>query len=228
MSRRSYDHYCPISRALDAVGERWTLLIVRELLTGPCRYSDLLADLPGISTDVLAGRLRDMERDGLVVRCRIGPRGTTWHYELTDEGERLRDVLVALSAWGGPRLAERRPTDALRSHWFALPLGRMLAALLGDRSDVGGTVDVRLDEGAFRVVVGADGSIATPRLTAGGEGQPADLSMRTTATTASALVAGELDLAMALANGSVTVTGEGTLATALRTIGRVPTPTPAG
>ena len=61
MPRRSYDQYCPLSRALDAIGERWTLLIVRELLAGPRRYTDLHADLPGVSTDVLATRLKEME-----------------------------------------------------------------------------------------------------------------------------------------------------------------------
>ncbi|EFL38196.1 transcriptional regulator, partial [Streptomyces griseoflavus Tu4000] len=73
--RRSYDQYCSAARALDAVGDRWTLLIVRELLAGPRRYTDLHADLPGVSTDVLASRLKDMERDGLTTRRRLPPPG---------------------------------------------------------------------------------------------------------------------------------------------------------
>lgn len=80
MPRRSYDQYCPIARSLDVAGERWTLLIVRELLAGPRRYTDLHADLPGVSTDVLAGRLKDMEREGLVTRRRLprpGPPTST-------------------------------------------------------------------------------------------------------------------------------------------------------
>ena len=71
MPRRSYDQYCPLSRALDVIGERWSALIVRELLAGPRRYTDLHADLPGVSTDVLAARLKEMERDGLVARRRL-------------------------------------------------------------------------------------------------------------------------------------------------------------
>ncbi|WP_243766918.1 helix-turn-helix domain-containing protein, partial [Streptomyces sp. GC420] len=73
MPRRSYDQYCAAARALDSVGDRWTLLIVRELLAGPRRYTDLHADLPGVSTDVLASRLKDMERDALATRRKLPP-----------------------------------------------------------------------------------------------------------------------------------------------------------
>jgi len=119
MPRRSYDQYCPIARALDTVGERWALLIVRELLEGPRRYTDLHADLPGVSTDVLAGRLKDMERDGLVTRRRLPPPGAAYVYELTGQGRELRPVLDALGVWGAPLLGEPRPTDAIREHWGA-------------------------------------------------------------------------------------------------------------
>ncbi|MGW4249003.1 winged helix-turn-helix transcriptional regulator, partial [Nocardia sp. NPDC004722] len=81
MPRRSYDHYCTVSRALDIVGDRWNLLVVRELCSGPRRYSDLFADLPGISTDVLAARLKDLERDGILTKRRTGPRAGTALYE---------------------------------------------------------------------------------------------------------------------------------------------------
>src|SRR5206468_1679054 len=89
MPRRSYDQYCAVARALDAVGDRWTLLIVRELLGGSRRYTDLHADLPGVSTDMLASRLKDMERDGLVTRRRLAPPGAAYVYELTARGHAL-------------------------------------------------------------------------------------------------------------------------------------------
>jgi DNA-binding HxlR family transcriptional regulator len=111
MPRRSYDQYCPIARALDVVGERWTLLIVRELLAGPRRYTDL--------HDVLANRLKEMEREALVTRRRLPPPGAAYVYELTDRGRELLPVLDALAVWGGPALGEPRPTDALREHWSA-------------------------------------------------------------------------------------------------------------
>ncbi|KZM72801.1 winged helix-turn-helix transcriptional regulator [Nocardia terpenica] len=152
MPRRSYDHYCAVGRALDVVGDRWNLLLVRELLSGPRRYSDLFADLPGISTDVLAARLKDLERDGVLRRHRAGPRATTVVYELTPAGAALRPVLDALSAWGTPLLGERGSTDAVRAHWLALPLSRAIAEQIRT-----GTVSVHIGDTVFHVVVTGDG-----------------------------------------------------------------------
>ncbi|SHH00471.1 winged helix-turn-helix transcriptional regulator [Streptoalloteichus hindustanus] len=182
MPRRSYDQFCPIARALDHLGERWTLLVVRELLGGPRRYSDLLADLPGVSTDVLAARLREMERDGLVVRRRV-PRSTAHVYELAPAGRELTPVLAALADWGGGRLGERRSTDSVREHWFAVPLATMLRPVV----DVA-TVEVRLGEVVFTLHV-AD----VPGYADGPADNPAAV-VETDLETASALVAGELDL----------------------------------
>ncbi|MEV6276288.1 helix-turn-helix domain-containing protein [Nocardia sp. NPDC051832] len=184
MPRRSYDHYCAASRALDAVGDRWSLLVVRELLSGPRRYSDLFADLPGISTDVLAARLKDLERDGVLTRQRIGPRATS-AYELTAAGAGLRTVLDALSAWGTPALGDRRPTDAVRAHWLALPLGRAI----GERIDQG-AVTVRIGETVFHIVV--DGGEVTHH-DGPAAGPAVDLVLDL--TTANAVASGALALA---------------------------------
>src|SRR5690242_11838233 len=182
--RRSYDQYCSAARALDLVGDRWTLLIVRELLAGPRRYTDLHADLPGVSTDVLASRLKDMERDGLTTRRKLPPPGAAYVYELTDRGRELLPVLQALGTWGAAELGERRPTDAVRAHWFALPL---LRALEGE-----GIVEVRLEEGQFHLRVGAgegpvygDGPVP---------GEP-DARLTMDAATCEAVARGELGLA---------------------------------
>lgn len=117
MSRRSYDQYCAVARALDAVGERWSLLIVRELLDGPRRYTDLHADLPGVSTDILAGRLKQLESEGLVVRRKLERPANAVVYQLTERGLTLRQVVDALGSWGLGALGEPRPTDAVREHW---------------------------------------------------------------------------------------------------------------
>jgi DNA-binding HxlR family transcriptional regulator len=242
--RRSYDQYCAAARALDTVGDRWTLLIVRELLAGPRRYTDLHADLPGVSTDVLASRLRDMERDDLVTRRKLPPPAAAAVYELTGRGAGLLPVLSALAAWGGPDLGEPGPTDAVRAHWFALPLLR----ILGERAGAGaGTVEVRLDAGAFHVRLagtGARDAVAVaggtreavdagagtvppgpgsgPRAvvrTAYGEG-PApdgpDAVLALDSGTCRALCGGVLSLTDALRAGSAAVTGDGPLAKALR------------
>ncbi|MEV6067430.1 helix-turn-helix domain-containing protein [Nocardia sp. NPDC052001] len=152
MPRRSYDHYCAVSRALDIVGDRWNLLIVRELCSGPRRYGDLFADLPGISTDVLAARLKELERDDILTRNKVGPRAATAMYELTPAGAALRPALDALSSWGTEHLGERRPTDAVRAHWFALPLGRAVAQILPQ-----GTATVHIGETTLHYVITESG-----------------------------------------------------------------------
>jgi DNA-binding HxlR family transcriptional regulator len=203
--RRSYDQYCSAARALDLVGDRWTLLIVRELLAGPRRYTDLHADLPGVSTDVLASRLRDMERDGLATRRRLPPPGAAFVYELTARGRELLPVLQALGEWGQPELGERRPTDAVRAHWFALPLLRLL--------DGEGLVEVRLEEGHFHLYAGAE---AGPVYGDGpAPGEP-DARLVLDTGTCTAIGRGELSLTRAVREGRVEVSGEGTLAKALR------------
>ncbi|MFB7723531.1 winged helix-turn-helix transcriptional regulator [Nocardia sp. NPDC056100] len=165
MPRRSYDHYCAVSRALDIVGDRWNLLIVRELCSGPRRYSDLFADLPGISTDVLAARLKELERDDILTRGKAGPRASTALYELTPTGMALRPALDALSTWGTDHLGDRRPTDAVRAHWFALPLGRAVAQVLPL-----GTATIHIGETTLHYVITEhgithhDGPAAAPDL----------------------------------------------------------------
>ncbi|MFE9612980.1 winged helix-turn-helix transcriptional regulator [Streptomyces sp. NPDC006012] len=213
--RRSYDQYCSAARALDLVGDRWTLLIVRELLAGPRRYTDLHADLPGVSTDVLASRLKDMERDGLATRRRLPPPAAAYVYELTARGRELLPVVQALGAWGQSELRERGPTDAVRAHWFALPLLRALAeeGLVDVRLAEVHLVEIRLDEGDFHLYVGAeDGPVY-------GDGQaPAEpearLSMDT--GTGTAVARGLLRVSDAVRSGRLTVTGDGPLAKALR------------
>ncbi|MFH9822452.1 MULTISPECIES: winged helix-turn-helix transcriptional regulator [Streptomyces] len=203
--RRSYDQYCSAARALDTVGDRWTLLIVRELLAGPRRYTDLHADLPGVSTDVLASRLKDMERDGLATRRRLPPPGAASVYELTGRGRALLPVLQALGAWGQAELGERGPTDAIRAHWFALPL---LRALEGE-----GLVEVRLDEGHFHLFVGADEG---PVYGHGAAPGPPDALLVMDTATCTAVAQGKLSLVDAVRAGSIAVSGEGALAKGLR------------
>ncbi len=205
--RRSYDQYCSAARALDLVGDRWTLLIVRELLAGPRRYTDLHADLPGVSTDVLASRLKDMERDGLATRRRLPPPGAAYVYELTSRGRELLPVLQALGRWGEGELGERGPTDAVRAHWFALPL---LRALDGE-----GVVEVTLEEGEFHLHVGAEGGPVYGDGPAPGE---PDARLAMDAETCESLARGESGLRDAVRNGRVTVSGDGTLAKALREV----------
>jgi DNA-binding HxlR family transcriptional regulator len=108
MTRRTFDQHCPIARALDVVGERWSLLIVRELVLGPRRYTDLRRALPGMWTNLLADRLRQLESAGVVRRRELPPPAARTVYELTERGRQLESVLLDLGSWGIPLLDGER------------------------------------------------------------------------------------------------------------------------
>jgi DNA-binding HxlR family transcriptional regulator len=156
---RTYDQYCPAARALDVVGDRWTLLIVRELLNrGAARYTDLKDGLPGIATNLLADRLRELEENGIITREAAPPPIATTLFRLTPRGEALKPVLTALGLWGMPLLEEASEEAAFRSHWLVVPLEYRLSDHTPARPPV--TVEVRTGdqpmvietvEGAVRV-----------------------------------------------------------------------------
>jgi len=106
--RRAYDQYCPIAHALDLVGERWSLLVVRELMRGPKRYTDL-AETLGIGTNILAARLKDLEAGGIVAKRTLPPPAASRVYELTDYGRGLKSAIRELAVWGARSLGP--PTD---------------------------------------------------------------------------------------------------------------------
>jgi DNA-binding HxlR family transcriptional regulator len=117
---KSYAQYCPMAHALDLVGERWSLLIVRELLEDDqLRYSDLHARLEGCGTNILAARLRTLEQGGVVRRRRLDPPAASWVYELTEYGKGLREVLHVLAHWGARSLGPPAPKGDLECGWLA-------------------------------------------------------------------------------------------------------------
>ena len=117
---RSYGQYCSIARALDVVGDRWTLLIVRELLLqGPCRFTDLKNGLPGVAANLLSARLKELEAAGLITREDAPPPVATALYTLSETGLALEPVLRALGLWGLRFMAVERPDDAFRAQWLA-------------------------------------------------------------------------------------------------------------
>lgn len=123
---RSYGQFCALAKALDAIGDRWSLLIVRELLlAGPCRYTDLRHGLPGIATNLLADRLHDLEDAGVVRREAAAPPVATTLFHLTPRGNDLLPLIRELGRWGAPLLAEDTGGDAdeaFRAYWITLPL----------------------------------------------------------------------------------------------------------
>src|SRR6266852_3636888 len=139
---KSYREYCALAQGLDVVGDRWTLLIVRELLIlGPCRYTDLRNGLPGIATNLLAERLRGMEKAGLVRREEAPPPVATTLFHLTPRGEELRPALEALARWAGPLLARPIGDDEFRSHWLVMPFEHYLTDHTPEEAPI--TIEVR-------------------------------------------------------------------------------------
>jgi DNA-binding HxlR family transcriptional regulator len=122
MARRSYDQYCGLARALDVVGERWTLLIVRNLLLGPQRYSDLLRKLPGMTTNLLAKRLQEMARAGLIERGAEASESAV--YRLTETGRALEPAIHALGRWGWQRMGKPTSRDRRSIEWLLVALRR--------------------------------------------------------------------------------------------------------
>ncbi|WP_043665102.1 winged helix-turn-helix transcriptional regulator [Streptomyces xylophagus] len=117
---RSYGQYCSIARALDVVGDRWTLLVVRELLLqGPCRFTDLKNGLPGVAANLLSARLKELEAAGLITREDAPPPVATALYALSETGLELEPVLKALGLWGLRFMTVERPDDAFRAQWLA-------------------------------------------------------------------------------------------------------------
>lgn len=119
VSERTYGQYCALARALDLVGERWTLLVVRNLLFGPQRFTDLLDGLPGIGRNLLAARLRLLEAEGVVRRRELPRPAASRVYELTEDGRDLGHAVGLLTRWGAKRLGERRPGEFFRPTWIA-------------------------------------------------------------------------------------------------------------
>ena len=172
MSRRSYEQYCGLAKALDVVGERWTLLVVRNLLLGPLRYSELLRGLPGITTNLLAKRLREMEEHGLLERIRAGAGEA---YRLTAVGRALEPAVHALGRWGWRWMGSPAASEHRSLEWLMVALRRryrsgrpLTAELLVD----GAPYAFRLADASVEI---ARGSLADAEVRASG---PADAFVR--------------------------------------------------
>jgi len=158
---RSYGQFCSVAKALDVVGDRWTLLIVRELiLQGPCRYTDLKGALPGIATNLLAERLRELETAGLIWREDAAPPVATTLFHLTEAGTELEPALAALGAWGIRYMAEPADHDEFRSHWFAFPV----SLFLHDRDPDGPPIAIELRATGRPAVIEVSGGSVRTRL----------------------------------------------------------------
>jgi DNA-binding HxlR family transcriptional regulator len=147
---KTYNQYCPIAHALDVVGERWSLLIVRELVEhDQLRYSDLHVNLPGCGTNILAARLKELERHGVIRRRRLPPPAASTVYELTEYGQELRPVLHMLAHWGARSLGPPDADTPLEPGWLA---GALEMIFLAPPKDA--TVEFRVDDEVAAIVDG--------------------------------------------------------------------------
>ena len=213
MPEHRYRQYCPLARTLDVAGDRWVLLIVRELTPGPRRFTDLIDGLPGIPRNLLADRLRALERDGIVARRELPPPAARQVYELTGDGRDLAEAMGTLIAWGARRLGERQPTEAFRARWPATGM-----ASLADREAAKGvreTYQYVVGDSAFHFTVD-DGSI---RVHDGHAPDPA-VVVTTDEETWADIASGQVSASSAAAAGTLTVAGEPAAAERLRRIFR--------
>ena len=195
---RSYEQYCPVARALELVGERWTLLVARELVLGPRRFTDLMDGLPGISTNVLAARLKELEQAGIVSKRMLPPPAASTVYELTDDPA-LGGVLAAMAAWGMTLLGAPRDTEQVRGRWLILAVA--VTSILPGAVDA--TYEFRVDDDVLELRI-QDGRIR-PRY--GPATDPAAVITTDTSTLVE-ITFGDLRVARAVANKRLTIEGD--------------------
>ncbi len=192
---RSYGQYCGMAKALDLIGDRWALLIVRALLIrGSCRYTDLREGLPGIATNLLVDRLRELEQSEVVTREVAPPPIATTLFRLTPRGEELEPIVYQLGCWGAPLLAKAPKTDAFRTHWFALPARHWLRDHKPDQPPI--KIELRTGNQPLAVET-VNGAIRTRP----GAVEHPDAVITGTPQLIAAVLSGKLDLAQARAAG---------------------------
>jgi DNA-binding HxlR family transcriptional regulator len=192
---RSYGQYCSVAKALDVIGDRWTLLLVRELLAqGPSRYTDLRRGLPGIATNLLAERLRELEQAGIVHREEAPPPIATTLFSLTPRGAQLKSVIKELGRWGIPLMAETTPQEEYRSYWLSLPVELYLAH--GSPLNVPITIEGRAGDQPM-LIEARDGAITTRP----GTSEDADAVLSGSPQLVLGVLTGSLNLDAAVARG---------------------------
>jgi DNA-binding HxlR family transcriptional regulator/putative sterol carrier protein len=201
MAKHRYQQYCALARTLDVSGDRWTLLIVRELAPGPRRFTDLIDGLPGIPRKLLTDRLRALERDGIIGRQELPPPAARRVYALTDDGRDLAVAMAPLIAWGARRIGDRKPGESFRARWPAVAM-----AGLADREAAEGVSESYqyvVGDSAFHFTVD-DGSI---QLHDGPAPEPAVI-LTTDEETWADIASGKITASSAAATGALTVTGD--------------------
>ncbi|MFF2554286.1 winged helix-turn-helix transcriptional regulator [Nocardia sp. NPDC058058] len=197
---RSYGQYCGLARSLEVVGDRWNLLIVRQLLIAPARYRDLLEGLPGIATNMLADRLRDLETAGVLER-RLTGEGCAVEYALTPWGSELRQPIEGLIRWSTPLMIRGPEADAFRPEWLALAVPALLDTRVTTRPSA--TIGLEIGDAPFQLRASSSGFEIGAQ-----DGSALDATVRADPAYILGLAAGALTLGDARALGVVEVDGD--------------------
>jgi|SRR5947209_16435956 len=201
MKKRTYAQFCSIARALDLVGERWTLLVIRDLLVGPQRYTDLLNNLPGIGPNVLSARLKSLEELGAVERKALPPPAASTVYELTELGRGLEAVVLDLARWGHNFMDTPRPDEHQRLSWYMTGVRALFHP--EDARGVHDTYEFDVDDARFNVRVD-DGTIDVRQ----GAAETHDVLIRTDLDTLLAVGLGQLSAGDAVTSGRLSSSGD--------------------
>lgn len=218
MEQRTYNQYCATARTLDLVGERWTLLLIRELLTGPKRFGDLQHSLRGLGTGLLAARMKHLEREGLVSKVTLPPPARTPAYALTEAGEELGPAVLALARWG-LKWAMDEPLERETFHPGWAVLG--LRACFDAEAAIGlhALYEFRVEEEIFHARID-DGAIETVH----GPAQHPDVIITIGGEALRDLAAGRSTLAEAIDNGAAATSGDRQALRRLPQLFRLPRP----
>jgi DNA-binding HxlR family transcriptional regulator len=202
MTHRSYNQYCGLAYALDRIGERWTILIIRELIAGPRRFTDLLDGLPGISTTRLSERLKQLEQQGLIRRRTLPPPAGSAVYELTALGQALEPTLLELGKWGSQFVpASMEDATLLHANSYALTLKTFFRPERAQGFDE--TYELHIDDEVLQVRIAAGGLLVQQ-----GDALTADAIFRTDMPTYLKLLSGELAPDEAISQGLIRIVGD--------------------
>jgi DNA-binding HxlR family transcriptional regulator len=202
---RSYGQFCGLARALDVVGDRWNLLVVRQLLVAPARYRELLEGLPGVATNLLADRLRDLETAGVIER-QLADEGNAVVYALTPWGADLREPIEGLIRWSTPLMVRGPDGDRFRPEWLLVALPALLGGRVAGRRSA--TVGIAVDDELIQVRSMRSGIEVSPH-----DGRDLDAVVRGDAWIILGLAAGALSIENALQ--LVTIEGDHSAAQAI-------------
>jgi DNA-binding HxlR family transcriptional regulator/putative sterol carrier protein len=220
VSRKGFGQICGLARALEIVGERWALLIVRDLVAGPKRFTDLRRGLPRIPTNVLSSRLKELERDGIVRRRTLPPPAASAVYELTDYGMELDEVMLRLGLWGARSLGPPEEGAVMTADGMMMALRATFHA--DAAAGLRAVYELRLGELTLHAAVG-DGAVVTRS----GPAEAPDAVLELAPADLEPLLAGALDPAEAVATGRLRAQGDPALVARFAEVFRIGPALPA-